>query len=298
MYASIFEKLSAIQITPDNRITETDRLFCETQEKAYHKAKEGLQSLKEQWEDLQTQQAESLSTVSPEMNSRYSYINVEGVNTKDFLNAIERLPSVFIERLVRYFNSTYHVEIDYSPIQEFLLPKAPNRYESTVEEENEFHAKLQSLLLRYEDVLEQIFIQLGGRTFTERALDEIKAKCHAAAWNRYNKEAEFILRNETLQLTSYACSCDSWYNPPKWELQSKTKDILRGIAHFELGVFGMYPATILNLLGYDNRANPHILYDCKKVQQLKMFKNGRVDIKFASKEYAEQFVSDYLGRVY
>ena len=31
---------------------------------------------------------------------------------------------------------------------------------------------------------------------------------------------------------------------------------------------------------------------------MKMFKNGRVDIKFTSKEYADQFVSDYIGRVY
>lgn len=298
MYANIFEKLSAVQITPDNRITDADRQFCEAHEKAYHQAKEGLQNIKEQWENLQMQQTESLRDVLPEKNSHYSYIYVEGVKAKDFLNAIERLHSVFIERLVRYFNSTYHVEIDYSPIQEFLLPKAPDRYDSTTQEKENFHAQMQSLLLGYKDVLEQIFIQLGGRTFAERALDEIKEKCHSAAWNSYNKEAAFILRNDTLQLSSYACSCDDWYDPPKWELQSKTKDILRGIAHFELGVFGQYPSTISGILGYDNRANPHIFYDCKKVEQLKMFKNGRVDIKFASKEYAEQFVSDYLGRVY
>ena len=298
MNLSIFEKLSTVQITPDNRITDADRRFCEAHQKAYHSAKEGLQSLKEQWESIQIQQIESLADVTPEKNSNFSYIYVEGVGTKDFLDTLERLPSIFIERLIRYFNSTYHVEIDYRPIQEFLLPKAPNRYESTDEEEKEFHAKLQSLSLRYEDVLEQIFIQLGGRTFTERALDELKEKCHVAAWSSYNKEPEFTLRNETLQLTSYACNCDDWYNPPRWELRRETKDILRAIAHFELGVFGQYPTSISEILEYDNRVNLQVFYDCKKVQQMKMFKNGRVDIKFTSKEYADQFVSDYIGRVY
>lgn len=298
MDLSIFDKLSAVQITPDNRITDADKQFCEAHQKAYHQAKEGLQNFKEQWENLQSQQAECLNSFVSEKDDRYNYIHVEGVNSKDFQKTIEKLPSRFIEQLVRYFNSTYHVEISYTRIQEFLLPKAPDRYESSVEEEKEFHEKLQSLLLRYEDVLEQIFIQLGGRTFAERALDEIKAKCRAAAWSSYNKEAEYILRNDTLQLLSYACSCSDWVDPPRWELESKAKDILRGIAHFELGVFGQYPATISRVLEYDNRANPQILYDCKKVQQIKMFKNGRVDIKFTSKEYAEQFVSEYLGRVY
>ncbi len=298
MSSSIFEKLSAVQITPDSRITDADRQFCEAHQRAYHQAKEGLQSLNEKWENIRKQQIESLTGVSSERNGSYSYTYIHGVDAKDFLNALERLPAVFIEWLVCYFNSTYHVEIDYRQIQKFLLPNEPDRYESTAAEKEEYHAKLQSLLLRYEDVLEQIFIQLGDRTFAERALDEIKAKCHAAAWNSYTKEAEFIVRNDTLRLTSYACSRNDWYNPPRWELQSKTKDILRGIAHFELGVSGQYPKTISEILGYDNRENPQIFYDCKKVEQLKMFKNGRVDIKFKSQDYAEQFVFEYLGRVY
>lgn len=298
MNLSIFDKLSAVQITPDNRITDADRKFCEVHQKAYHHAKEGLRSLMEQWDSLQNQQEEFLKIDTNAKNAFGSYINIDHMKTRDFESEIEHLAYEFIERLVRYFNSTYHVEIKYRPIQEFLLPKEPDRYESTKQDKEEFHAKLQAVLLRYEDVLEQIFIQLGGRTFAERALDEIKEKCHAAAWSSCSKEAAFILRNDTLQLTSYACKCDDWYNPPRWELQSKTKDILRGIAHFELGVFGQYPVSISEVLGYDNRDNPQIFYGCKKVQQLKMFKNGRVDIKFESKEYAEQFVSDYLGRVY
>ena len=34
---------------------------------------------------------------------------------------------------------------------------------------------------------------------------------------------------------------------------------------------------------------------CKKVKQMKLFKNNRVDLKFHSPQLAEQFVNKYLG---
>lgn len=295
MSMDVLEKLLAVQLTRDERITDADRCFCEAHQKAYHQAREGLQGLLEQWENLQAEQSETLRGTSYPKDIGMNYACVEGINAQVIRNALERLPVRFIERLVRYFNSTYHVEIDSGHIIKFLLPKDPDRYETTKKEQEEFHAKMQTFSLRYEAVLEQIFLQLGSQTFTERALDELKEKCHVAAWNRYKGESNFLLRNDTLQLTSYACSCDNWYHPPRWELPDATKAILRGIAHFETGLFEQYPISISEVLGYDNRINPRSLSDCIKVQQLRMFKNGRVDIKFASKGYAEQFVSEYLG---
>lgn len=35
----------------------------------------------------------------------------------------------------------------------------------------------------------------------------------------------------------------------------------------------------------------------EKVKQIKLLKNNRVDLKFRSPEYAEQFVNKYLGVV-
>ena len=36
---------------------------------------------------------------------------------------------------------------------------------------------------------------------------------------------------------------------------------------------------------------------CEKAKQIKLFKNNRVDLKFHSPEYAEQFINKYLGAV-
>ena len=38
--------------------------------------------------------------------------------------------------------------------------------------------------------------------------------------------------------------------------------------------------------------------NCEKLERIKLFKNGRMDIRFTTEAYACQFVADYLGTVY
>lgn len=152
--------------------------------------------------------------------------------------------------------------------------------------------------LTYNDVLDQIFIQLGGRTFIEQALEEIKEKCHSAAWETYHGKPEYEVKNDTIRFTGYFCSYDNWYSHEKWSLFDNMKNILRALAFFETGMVGSYPQNIALLLGYGDKEYSTVAFtDCTKINQLKMFKNHRVDVKFTSKEFAEQFADEYLGRV-
>ena len=76
------------------------------------------------------------------------------------------------------------------------------------------------------------------------------------------------------------------------------KEILRGLAYFETEVFGHYPTGIANLLDWSYKEEPTVSFSTyTKLQSLRMFKNGRVDIKFKSKDYASRFVSEFLGLV-
>lgn len=43
MNLNLLEKMAAVEIKSDNRISEADRHFCEIQQQAYHEAKEELQ---------------------------------------------------------------------------------------------------------------------------------------------------------------------------------------------------------------------------------------------------------------
>ena len=75
--------------------------------------------------------------------------------------------------------------------------------------------------------------------------------------------------------------------------------MIRGIAHYETGMFSVYPHDISALLRNRHDTNPLVEFPyCSKVKQLKMFKNRRVDVKFESKAYASEFAEKYLGLVY
>lgn len=75
------------------------------------------------------------------------------------------------------------------------------------------------------------------------------------------------------------------------------KDIIRGLSHFETGGFDYTPASLSRLLIRELDSGQCEFSDCEKVQSLKMFKNGRVDLKFSSETYALQFVEEYLKTI-
>ena len=74
------------------------------------------------------------------------------------------------------------------------------------------------------------------------------------------------------------------------------KDILYGLAHFETVSYRVFPVGFSELFRYHEIEEPLVEFPtCKKVKQMKLFKNNRVDLKFHSPQLAEQFVNKYLG---
>lgn len=58
------------------------------------------------------------------------------------------------------------------------------------------------LALHYEDVVDQMFIQLDGLSFVERAFQELRTKCHKAAyWS--NSNAGYDRKGDTLRFGGY-----------------------------------------------------------------------------------------------
>lgn len=289
------DKLDAVQVSADNRISETDRKFCEAHQAAYVDAKASLSELEYMWTDIVNRQAETLKPIEEIWNNVQRYIHLPHFSEQDIRNQLEELNELFISNLVRYFNHSYNVSLDSNTVIDVLLPHKPKSdyHSPNTEAIAGYHQKLRSMEVDYKDVLDQIFIQLGGRTFLERALDEIKEACHKAAWCTSTGKAEYELKSDTIRFT-YGCRFESMFG--KWELNDKMKSILIGLAYFETGTFGYYPAAISKLLGWSYREDPVVIFsNYTKLQSLRMFKNGRVDIKFKSKDYAGRFVSEFLG---
>ena len=75
---------------------------------------------------------------------------------------------------------------------------------------------------------------------------------------------------------------------------------MKALAYFETGALGQYPDGIDDLLSEKCR----LWYDlwefegCEKLEKIRLFKNGRMDIRFSNESYAREFVSSCLGTVW
>lgn len=300
----LLTKFAAVEVKSDSRITEDDKKFCESHQAAYEAAKSSLTELQFFWEDMLEKQNELLKDTDSKGTLYLTEDSDLRISSEVILEQLKTLHNIFIEQLVRYFNHLYSIRISYPDIVNRLLPQKPERcshdeksLEQYKKEKTQYEADLLNLSLTFDSILEQIFAQMDGRGLLEQALYELKEKCHDAVWPHYCKEPKYELHKNILRFTGYACTCNS-YRSSSWELSSGMKDVLRGIAHFETGVFSYTPSDIASLLGYSYASDLTVFSNCKKVKQLKMFKNGRVDIKFSDASLAKKFVEEYLGTVY
>ena len=300
----ILSKFSTVEVKSIRRITDTDQKYCVAQQSAYEAAKAVLSELKFFWKDALQTQKQILSetdTASTYYLTDYDTLNISEEKIQRQYN---QLHIRFIQQLVYYFNHFYNISLSYMDIVEKLVPLKP-KYQNSYEKKEEPYLKeyekyqlaLSNLSLTADSILEEIFSQMDGRGFTEQALYELKSKCHNAAWADYHKTPKYEVQKDVLRFSGYACS-HSGYGSSPWSLSGDLKNILRGIAHFETDTFSYIPDSILRLLSYSYSDDLTTFATCKKVKQLKMFKNGRVDIKFADADTVKKFVEDYLGTVY
>lgn len=297
----LLDKFAEIEVKNDERISKIDKRFCEVQQESYDATRQTFDELRTFWKAAVEIQEEILFDLPDDHKCSNGFLDImKNLSVKDINEAIEDTQARFIERLVNYFRTTYSVSLDESVIKAHLLPEEPKggRWNSNTEEWMEYHSQMRNLSLRYEQVLDEIFIQLGGRSFADRAVDEIKEKCHNAAWNKYRQKAEYEVKKDVVRFTSYACKYTDWYSSGSWELNDGMKPIMYGLAHFETGSLHLLPHGFSNLVGWSRLNDPLIEFStCEKVVQLRMFKNSRVDIKFASALLAKQFTEEYLGLV-
>lgn len=293
----LLEKFASVEVKSDERITPEDKSICENIQSAYEKAQTFLNAFYNSFSGALTEQRDLLSGIvsySPE--TTFFSGTRSSMSLSEVYDILEENHRIMIHQILSHFNNKYSVCIDPDPIMDALLPKQPDRRRYDEEEWKAYHNTVCQLTISYTSVLDHIFVQLGGLSFSERAIRELKNKLYSATHHYWNKNESFELKNNVIKL-DYGCSVRDWGSDP-WELTDSTKEILWGIVHFECGSFKNIPYSMSELFQYSMAHNDFTFPDMEKLKAVKLFKNRRVDLKFADAVVAKQFADEYLRQHY
>lgn len=297
----LLEKFSAVEIRPADCMTEADRQFCQHQQEAYQDAAEGFYQIAALWTDICSRQKKMLSGSEDQDDEwKRKYLVSEcwpEITVGAIMEHISLLHKEFIFTVVSYLNGTYHLTVDANNVVSGLhLEKfCYARYEETVD-----WSIFTPIILRYEDIAMLILSWFDGRTFEEQAPHELVERCHQAAWREKDHQANFEQKRNLVKILSGACDYGYYRRREQWHIHDSAKNVLKALAHFETGAFGQYPDGIDDLLSEDG----YLWYDlwefedCEKLEKIRLFKNGRMDIRFTNGGYAREFVSGYLGTIW
>lgn len=317
---SLMEKFSAVEIKADNRISEDDKAFCLRQQAAFDKSGPALQKIADMMTAANEEQS-SILDANEDYLSRYLVGDGFRCEASYVLDAMKGRNRTFISAVVNYFSRKYNVELDEREIEERLIPTGPKEpnlpwggYRNMSEDEiasyreeldtykvekEKFEQSLRVLPLRYERVVDETFVQLGGFSFQEKAMNEFLSRTWNCCHSTYRDNAEeFEIKNDTLKLTGYWCRCkdDSWRSHDEWESTDSLKTLLNALAWYECGRMDEGNLWFPELFRYDTERNFFETSNMEKVKSVKLFKNGRVDIKFRSVAYVQEFVETCLRR--
>lgn len=223
---------------------------------------------------------------------------LSSLKPEEFTDELRESHKRFISRLVYYFCNKYKVTVETHKIAEVLLPKVPEWHDPN-EMKEAYSLTLDKLSLDYAAVLDQIFIQLGGLSFRDKAVQELKDTSRTAAHN-YKGEKCYEQKKAVLSFARYFCSFDDFHEKyysgeHSIKLSEDAKNIIKAVLYFEYGTveLGYNPLNVL--LGYNWKTKEtERKVSMEKLASIKCFKNGRMDLRFTSEAYACEFAKEFL----
>lgn len=267
---NLLDKFSTIDITVDQRISELEAEYCKRQEMIFYESR-----------DLLKKYLDEMTTLYEKYSKKDIYRDTE----ESFLNEYEDLDKVtfritkiyraFIHRITGFFVKRYNVTLSSLVIEE----------------------KYDENSISYSIVLDEIFEQLGGLSFKEKAVEEIKVASRNAV---YNKSKIQITKNK-LSISDYIFWDTSIVDDSKSVRydDKRVNALLLALSHFLNGSVEMgdclsqiYQELRSGSRDYDIFSKYEI--DINNLESIKMFKNGKIEIVFSEHENAEAFKNEYL----
>ncbi|MGG1650453.1 hypothetical protein ABHN03_16745 [Paenibacillus sp. NRS-1775] len=195
-----------------------------------------------------------------------------GVMSKyDYEKSLLEIKNSFINNICFYFQQNYNVTIN-----------------------NEKIMKKSDYNVTFQEIVDDIFVQLDGFSFNEKAEKEIKD----ATKEMFKHGDKITIKNNKLVLDGYFAHFDSIWK--EYRLSEKVEKIFKSLQLFDSGSLTNNEELKLKYCGYSNsskldnydRYTPNTLINVKSI---KFFKNGKMEIEFNTHQQAQAFATEYCG---
>ena len=277
----------SVQVRNEDKITEQDRLFCQNQQDMLYKTLDRI----DRWYTIFKEEAEQYRTerdFSYDDNGKISMRDLYSLrNGKDDYSHNEFKPfdvlndlvdknhnanSNFANRIIAYFNRTYNVSVPEQRINEKTLRMGFRPV--------------------YGTYVDAVIEHLGGKSFRETAVEELLARVakvvKPSCWSKVKTELkkDKIVFPEIIRFDDYYIQyhqrCKISYN-----YSGELETLCAGIAYGADDVLCGNSKMIIRFDDNDVSVNDWYDLTTTNAEQIRFYKNGRIDVKFKDSAAAE-----------
>lgn len=287
-HPDLLSSVYSIQIKNEEKISEDDRQYCERQQQALNETIHQLkwwyelfkangvryqESHKVSYEAngiVKSRESYSVYSEDKDHYKRHEFLPFESLNK--VVEQYQRTVHSFARRIISYFNEKYNLSVPDPDIDEKTLPFG--------------------FLPKYQSYVDQVIAHLGGKGFRETAEEELLARFIEVVRPYRRDTVKPELKGNTISFPRAVRYKDySWDDDSKisWSNVSNFNHFCAGIF---FGIFGLLNGNYGQITDFDpDKVDFTRTYDLTVggAATMKLFKNGRVDIKFKEKKFADSF---------
>ena len=284
----------------DDRIDAEDKKYLECAQKAYESK---LAMFKEIWERFNAEHdffeneypaeiAKSLGKFAPE--------------DFEIVDKAQDLQQVFRDEIFRYFRNKYQVfTIENKTKLDFNDPYMHyNKFLKKEVELKKLNFDKVFGVQNYHDVLDDIFKQLGNISFMDLAIKEAKENLYAECYNKYKRDWWISVKGSVISYRNGFGHLEEGWTKGSYRYYNP-QFIYRFLCAYSVMLFGCITKIdgvekIMNDYHFmitEDEVNNGFVPNCEGniIEKIKIFKNGRVDIKFQTAEQAKKFADEWCG---
>lgn len=266
----LLDKFAAVEVDRKGSLDPADQAYCDHQDQLYREAVTFLSEVKARMEVM------FASYEGDEDWNKDGYIEKHN-DIRYVEQRIKDIRKSHIGKIAYYFEKKYKVSINTDTIIREL-------------------AELPDLEVTGAAIVERIYRQLGGATFEEKAVQEIK---DGLARRLYGREPE--IKGTRLIFAHFVYPERRYDGTPylSYPNNEPIMALLRALQHFDTGAkeigwpYSEVARQCSNLFG-----SPFTKHEIgsTKVQSVQLFLNGKVQVTFASYELAAKFAAEYTRK--